>query len=55
MKKITYSFIALAFFAVISLSSCKTKTTQVPAVDSTVVEEAPSMVDTSAADTAMVR
>jgi hypothetical protein len=40
MKKIAYLFVAFAFFGVIALSSCKSKTTE-PAVGETVVEEAP--------------
>jgi hypothetical protein len=50
MKKIAYLFVAFAFFGVIALSSCKSKTAEAPAVDSTVVEEAPVM----APDTAVV-
>jgi hypothetical protein len=50
MKKIAYLFVAFAFFGVIALSSCKTKTTE-PAVDETVVEEpAAPVVDTMAVD-----
>jgi hypothetical protein len=55
MKKIAYLFVAFAFFGVISLSSCKSKTAEVPAVDSTVVEQAPVAADTAAADTTMVK
>jgi hypothetical protein len=48
MKKIAYLFVAFAFFGVIALSSCKSKTAE-PAVEETVVEEviAP-VVDTAA-------
>jgi hypothetical protein len=54
MKKIAYLFVAFAFFGVIALSSCKTKTAE-PATDATVVEEAPAATpDTAAADTAAV-
>jgi len=53
MKKIAYLFVAFAFFGVISLSSCKSKPAEVPAVDSTIMEEAPAPVDTAAADTSM--
>ena len=38
MKKIAYLFVAFAFFGVIALSSCKSKTTE-PAVGETVIEE----------------
>ena len=55
MKKIAYLFVAFAFFGIIALSSCKTKTAEAPAIDSTVVEEAPVAVDTAAADTAAVQ
>jgi len=50
MKKIAYLFVAFAFFGVIALSSCKTKTTE-PAVEETVIEEvtAPEM-DTTVVD-----
>jgi hypothetical protein len=49
MKKIAYLFVAFAFFGVIALSSCKSKTTE-PAVDETVVEEvAAPAVDSAAA------
>jgi hypothetical protein len=54
MKKIVYLFVAFAFFGVISLSSCKSKTAEAPAVDSTVVA-APVAADTAAVDTAMVK
>jgi hypothetical protein len=47
MKKIAYLFVAFAFFGVIALSSCKTKTTE-PAVDETVIEEVTAPVDTVA-------
>jgi hypothetical protein len=54
MKKIAYLFIAFAFFGVIALSSCKSKTTE-PAVESTVVEEAPvAPVDTMAVDSTTI-
>jgi hypothetical protein len=54
MKKIAYLFVAFAFFGVIALSSCKSKTAE-PATDATVVEEAPvATPDTAAADTAAV-
>ena len=55
MKKIAYLFVAFAFFGVIALSSCKAKTAQAPAVDSTVVEKAPVAVDTAHADTTLVK
>ncbi len=55
MKKIAYLFVAFVFFGVIALSSCKSKTAEAPAVDSTVIEEAPvATPDTVAADTAAV-
>jgi len=55
MKKIAYLFVAFVFFGVIALSSCKSKTAEAPAVDSTVVEEAPvATPDTVATDTAAV-
>jgi hypothetical protein len=54
MKKIAYLFVAFAFFGVISLSSCKSKTAEVPAADSTVIEQ-PVAADTAAADTTMVK
>jgi hypothetical protein len=56
MKKIAYLFVAFVFFGVIALSSCKSKTAEAPAVDSTVVEKAPvATPDTAvAADTAAV-
>ena len=55
MKKVAYLFVAFAFFGVIALSSCKSKTAEAPAVDSTVVEEAPvAAPDTAVADTAAV-
>lgn len=55
MKKIAYLFVAFAFFGVVALSSCKTKTAEVPAVDSTVVEEVPMVApDTTMADSAAV-
>lgn len=38
MKKIAYLFVAFAFFGAISLSSCKSKTTEAP-VEETVIEE----------------
>jgi hypothetical protein len=48
MKKIAYLFVAFAFFGVIALSSCKSKTTE-PVVDETVIEEvAVPMVDSAA-------
>jgi hypothetical protein len=51
MKKIAYLFVAFAFFGVIALSSCKTKTTEPAATEeTTVVEEAPA-VDTTTVDT----
>ena len=49
MKKIAYLFVAFAFFGVIALSSCKTKTTE-PAVDETVIEEVTPEVDTTMVD-----
>ncbi len=55
MKRIAYLFVAFAFFGVVALSSCKSKTAEAPAVDSTIVEEAPVAVDTVAADTAAVQ
>ena len=55
MKKIAYLFVAFAFFGVIALSSCKSKTAEAPAVDSTIVEEAPVMApDTAVVDSAAV-
>ncbi len=48
MKKIAYLFVAFAFFGVIALSSCKSKTTE-PAVEETVVEEVIAPVVDSAA------
>ena len=51
MKKIAYLFVAFAFFGVIALSSCKTKTTE-PAVDETVIEEVTAPVDTVVVDSA---
>jgi hypothetical protein len=56
MKKIAYLFVAFAFFGVIALSSCKSKTAEAPAVDSTVIEEAPvaAPADTAIIDTAAV-
>jgi hypothetical protein len=51
MKKIAYLFVACAFFGVIALSSCKSKT-EVPAADQPVIEEPVAPVDTVAADTA---
>ena len=54
MKKIAYLFVAFAFFGVIALSSCKSKTTE-PAVEETVVEEVVApIVDTVAVDSAAV-
>lgn len=50
MKKIAYLFVAFAFFGVIALSSCKTKTTEPATEETTVVEEAPA-VDTTTVDT----
>jgi hypothetical protein len=44
MKKLAYLFVAFAFFGVIALSSCKSKTTE-PAIDETVIEEAAPVVD----------
>lgn len=38
MKKIAYLFVAFAFFGVVALSSCKSKT-ETPATDETVIEE----------------
>ena len=55
MKKIAYLFVAFAFFGVIALSSCKSKTAEAPAVDSTIVEEAPVAIDTVTTDTAAVQ
>jgi hypothetical protein len=54
MKKIAYLFVAFAFFGVIALSSCKSKTTE-PAVE-TVVEEAPvaAPADTMAVDSTTI-
>ncbi len=55
MKKIAYLFVAFVFFGGIALSSCKSKTAEAPAVDSTVIEEAPVVApDTVAADTTVV-
>lgn len=48
MKKIAYLFVAFAFFGVIALSSCKSKTTEAP-VDETVIEEVTAPVVDSAA------
>jgi len=55
MKKIAYLFVAFAFFGVIALSSCKSKTTE-PAVEETVVEEAPvaAPADTMVVDSTVV-
>jgi len=53
MKKIAYLFVAFAFLGVVSLSSCKSKTAEAPAVDTTVIEEAPVVVpDTAVVDSA---
>ena len=49
MKKIAYLFVAFAFFGVIALSSCKSKTTEPAATDETVVEEPTAPVVDSAA------
>jgi uncharacterized lipoprotein YbaY len=55
MKKIAYLFVAFAFFGAIALSSCKSKTAEAPAVDSTVIEEAPMAApDTVVGDTTAV-
>jgi hypothetical protein len=56
MKKVAYLFVAFAFVGVVALSSCKSKTAEAPAVDSTVVEQAPAATpDTAVAtDTAAV-
>ena len=56
MKKIAYLFVAFAFFGVIALSSCKSKTAEAPAVDSTVIEEPPvaAPADTAIIDTTAV-
>lgn len=53
MKKIAYLFVAFAFFGVIALSSCKSKTAE-PVVEETVVEEAPvaAPADTMVVDSA---
>lgn len=51
MKKIAYLFVAFAFFGVVALSSCKTKT-EPAATDETVIEEVTTPeVDTAAMDT----
>jgi hypothetical protein len=55
MKKVAYLFVAFAFFGVLALGSCKSKSAEAPAVESTVVEEAPAVVDSVAADTAAVQ
>lgn len=55
MKKITYLFVACAFFGVIALSSCKTKTTEAPAAEEPIIEEpAAPVADTVPADTVEV-
>jgi hypothetical protein len=54
MKKIAYLFVAFAFFGVIALSSCKSKT-EPAATEETVVEEVVApIVDTVAVDSAAV-
>jgi len=55
MKKIAYLLVAFSFFGVVALSSCKSKTAEAPAVESTIIEEAPVAVDSISADTAAVQ
>lgn len=50
MKKIAYLFVAFAFFGVVALSSCKTKTAEPAATDEPVIEEV-TPADTAAMDT----
>ena len=54
MKKIALLFVAFAFLGIVAFSSCKSKTAEAPAADSTVIEQAPMIVDSVAADTAAV-
>ncbi len=55
MKKIAYLFVALAFFGVVTLGSCKSKTTEPAATEETVIEEAPVVTpDSVPGDTTVV-
>ena len=54
MKKLAYLFVAFAFFGVIALSSCKSKTAEPAVEETTPVEEVAPAIDTTAVDTAAV-
>jgi hypothetical protein len=53
MKKIAYLFVAFAFFGVIALSSCKSKT-EPTTVETTIIEETPAPIDTLVVDSTVV-
>jgi len=54
MKKIALLFVAFAFLGIVAFSSCKSKTVEAPAVDSPVIEQAPTVVDSVATDSTTV-
>ncbi len=54
MKKISSVLVSLALFGVVALNSCKQKPAEAPVEESTIIEEAPAIIDTVAADSAVV-